>query len=102
MAVRTRNPAEMPMKCRVLQLLAEKGPMLDYEIWGILSREYGISGEYWKGVVKLLLIELASGGLTSSIEHSLDDGSHFGKDVVLYKYQIEDFGRLRARQVCML
>jgi hypothetical protein len=102
MAARTKNPTEMPIKCRVLQLLDEKGAMWDYELWETISKEYGISGDYWKSQVKLLLIELASGGLTSSVEQKVDDGTYFGEGAVLYKYQIEDFGRERAQQVCML
>ncbi len=88
----------MHMKGHMLQLLAERGPMWDYDIADTVMREYGVSGDYWFGTVRLTLTDLYSSGLLDEVETTVDPAKAHGQEKVLFKFGLNDFGRDRMRQ----
>jgi len=85
------------MKGYVLQLL-QKAEMWDYEVVEAVMAEYGVSGEYWFGTVRLTLTDLYSGGLLNEVTTTVDPDKSFGQEKVLVKYALNDFGRTRMEQ----
>jgi hypothetical protein len=88
----------MHMKGRMLQLLAERGPMWDYDIADAVLQEYGLSGDYWFGTVRLTLADLFSSGLLDEVETTVDPAKSRGEEKLLFKFGLNDFGRSRMRQ----
>lgn len=82
----------------IMRLLDERGAMWDYEVTDQAMKDYGLSGEYWYGTIRLTLIDLFSCGLVDEIENSVDPKKSFGREKVLFKFQLNDFGRRRLRQ----
>jgi len=74
----------------------------DYDLISKAMKEYGLSGPYWTNAIRAALDELSSAGLTNGIDKKLDDGTHVGKDKVLFKYQLTEFGRTRMRETGLL
>lgn len=89
---------DLHMKGYMLQLLAGRGQLWDYEIAEDVMREYGLSGEYWFGTVRLTLTDLFSGGLIEEIETKVDPDHSLGVEKVLFRFALNDFGRLRMAQ----
>lgn len=94
--------SEMHMKGYMLQLLARNGASWDYEIAKSVMDEYGCSGDYWYGTVRLTLTDLFSGGLVDEVETTIDPEKSFGKERLLFKFALNDFGRDRMRQSGLL
>ena len=95
--------AQIHIKGRILQLLDERGPLWDYEIFELLAAEYGeVEGEYWYDTLRLMLADLFSSGLTASVEEALDPQKSFGNEKVLFRFGLTDFGRERMRHTGIL
>lgn len=88
----------MHIKGYMLQLLATRGAMWDYEVAEDVMRTYGLSGDYWYGTVRLTLTDLYSGGLLDEIETTVDPEKSSGEEKLLFKCALNDFGRDRMRQ----
>lgn len=93
---------DMHMKGYILQMLARRGALWDYEIAADVMREYDLSGDYWYGTVRLTLTDLFSGGLLNEIETTIDPEKSFGAEKLLFKFELNDFGRQRMRQSGLL
>lgn len=89
---------DLHMKGYMLQLLARRGRLWDYEIADEVMREYGLAGDYWYGTVRLTLTDLYSGGLLDEIETTVDPEKSYGVEKVLFKFTLNDFGRERMEQ----
>lgn len=94
---------KMHLKGRILQIVrdntmgkSEKG-IWDYEIAKQVLTEYELNGAYAKGTVRVALTDLFSGALIETSEEKLDNGEHFGKDKVLFKYSLTSFGEDRMK-----
>lgn len=87
--------AKIHIKGRMLQYLEEKQPLWDYQISDRVMEEYGLSGDYWRGTVRVLLADLFSCGLIESVEEDVDEGLYFGEGKVLFSYVLSQFGRER-------
>ncbi|WP_028934967.1 hypothetical protein [Pseudonocardia spinosispora] len=94
--------SRLHMKGYVLHLLAERGALWDHQIFDAVHAEYGLSGGYWLGTVRLTLTDLYSGGLLDEIETTVDPQLSGGEERVLFKFQLNDFGRERMRQSGLL
>lgn len=95
--------ARIHMKGRTLQIVEEMGPLWEYEIAAQLIKEYGLKDNGPnKGKVRMWLIELAANALIKSIEDAVDDGTHFGEDKLLCRYEITEFGRGRMKSTGLL
>jgi hypothetical protein len=95
--------AEYHMKGFILRLLEKaKSGLWDYEIAKETLAEYGYSGAYWKGEVRLALTDLYSGGLVEDLEDRIDEGDRFAPGKLLVKYKLSDFGRERMVQTGLL
>lgn len=81
---------------------ASANAIWDYEVAERILVEYGYTGAYWMGTVRVTLTDLFSGGLIESIEEKLDDDMHFGKDKVLFKFKMTDFGVSRMKDTNIL
>jgi len=90
------------IKGRILQQLNEAPLLWDYQIADMILKEYGLSGDYWKGTVRVSLADLFSCGLIESVEEAIDDGKHFGCDKVLFRYRLSDFGKVRMQDTCLM
>lgn len=93
---------DMHMKGYILQLIARNKSMWDYDVAADVMRSYGISGEYWYGTVRLTLTDLFSGGLLDELETAIDTEKSFGKEKLLVRFGLNDFGRERMRQTGLL
>ncbi len=89
---------DMHFKGYMLQMLAERGELWDYEIAGAVMRDYELSGDYWYGTIRLLLTDLFSGGLIDELDTAVDPDKSFGKEKILFKFRLTDFGRERMQQ----
>ncbi|MEH7374509.1 hypothetical protein [Neobacillus drentensis] len=92
---------KMHIKGLILQIISdntmeesEKG-IWDYEIAKQVLKEYELDGAYAMGSVRLALTDLYSGALIETKEEKLDNGEHFGKGKVLFKYSLTSFGEER-------
>lgn len=94
--------SKMHMKGYILQLLARRGALWDHEIAAEVTSEYGLSGRYWYGTVRLTLTDLFSAGLLDEVETRVDPGKSFGEEKLLFKVALNDFGRARMRQSGLL
>jgi hypothetical protein len=90
------------IKGHMLQLLAQRGAMWDHEIAEIVMREFGLSGDYWYGTVRLTLTDLFSSGLLDEVETTIDPEKSFGEEKLLFKFTLNEFGRDRMRQSGLL
>jgi hypothetical protein len=88
----------MHMKGYMLQRLAGRGAMWDHEIADDVMREYGLSGAYWYGTVRLTLTDLFSSGLLDEVDTAIDPDKSLGEEKLLFKFGLNDFGRSRMRQ----
>lgn len=89
------------MKGYVLQLLHRQGVLWDHEVVDAVMREYGYSGEYWNGTIRVTLTDLYSSGLLQQLDTTIDPEKP-GGDRVQFKYGLTDFGRERMRQSGLL
>jgi len=90
--------ALLHIKGRILQLLEERGPLWDYEIFESLAAEYPeVGGQYWYDTIRLVLADLYSSGLTTSVEEKLDPGKSFGVEKIIFRFELTGFGRERMR-----
>ncbi len=91
--------SKLHMKGRILQLINDRcdAGIWDWEISEAIQREYGVSGHYWKGTIRVTLTDLYSSGIIESIEEKLDDEAYFGLDKVLFRFRMNEFGRQRMR-----
>jgi hypothetical protein len=88
--------AEIHIKGRILQLLDERGPLWDYEVFAALASEYPeVDGSYWYDTIRLKLADLYSSGLTTSVEEAVDREKSFGNEKILFRFALTDFGRER-------
>jgi hypothetical protein len=90
------------IKGHILRLLVERGAMWDHEIAEAVLSEYGLAGDYWRGTVRLTLTDLFSGGLLDEVGTSVDPEHSGGVERVLFRFQLNDFGRERMRQSGLL
>ncbi len=90
--------AKLPIKGRLLQLLAEGGPQWDYELASAIAREYAeVEGQYWYDTIRLSLADLFSSGLITEVEETLDPSKSYGVEKILFRFDVTDFGRQRMR-----
>ena len=95
--------ATLHIKGRILQLLAERGPMWDYEIFETLAAEYPeVDGEYWYDTIRLKLADLYSSGITTEVDETLDPSKSFGNEKILFRFDLTEFGRERMRHTGLL
>ena len=90
--------SELHMKGYMLELLGARGAMWDYDVAHAVMREYGLSGGYWYGTVRLTLTDLFSSGLLDELETTIDPAKSDGEEKLLFKFTLNDFGRERMRQ----
>jgi hypothetical protein len=95
--------AMMHIKGRVLQIIfehtkgkSEKG-IWDYDIAKQILKEYGLSGAYEMGNIRLTLTDLFSGALIETVKEKVDNGEHFGPGKILFKFALTSFGEERMR-----
>ena len=90
--------SELHIKGYMLELLGGNGAMWDYDVADAVMKEYGLSGDYWYGTVRLTLTDLFSSGLLDELETAIDPEKSGGKEKLLFKFALNDFGRERMRQ----
>lgn len=93
---------DLHLKGYLLTLLAQNEAMWDYELAEDALAAYGLSGDYWIGTVRLTLTDLYSGGLVDLIDSTVDAEKSGGKEKILMRYRLNDFGRERMRQTGLL
>jgi len=90
--------SDLHMKGFVLRLFADRGALWDDEVAEAVSAEYGVSGAYWLGTVRLTLTDLYAGGLIAELDATVDPSRTQGEERVLFRYELTDFGRERMAQ----
>lgn len=91
--------ARVHIKGYVLQKLLADGPLWDHEVVAAVAAEYGVSGEYWAGTVRLTLTDLYSGGLLDEVGADVDPDR---ENKIRLRYQVNEFGRERMTQSGLL
>ncbi|MEJ2889261.1 hypothetical protein [Actinomycetospora aeridis] len=86
------------IKGYVLRLFADRGPLWTDEVIDAVESEYGVSGAYWRGTVRLTLVDLYAGGLLSEQDATVDPARTQSEERVLFRYALTDFGRERMAQ----
>jgi hypothetical protein len=86
------------MKGYVLKLFADRGPLWTDQVIDAVESHYGVSGAYWRGTIRLTLVDLYAGGLISEQEATVDPQRSQGEERVLFLYALTDFGRDRMAQ----
>lgn len=94
--------SDVHIKGYMLQLLSRSGAMWDHEIADAVMTEYGLSGDYWYGTVRVTLTDLFSGGLLDEVETTIGPGGSSSEEKLLLKFALNDFGRDRMRQSGLL
>lgn len=94
--------SKLHMKAYMLRLLQERGEMWDYDLANEVMREYELSGDYWYGTVRLTLTDLFSGGLVNEVETTVDPEKSFGREKVLFRFALTEFGLERMQQTGLL
>ncbi len=94
--------AKVHVKGRILQILQTGGAKWDYEIAEQILREYGLEGEYWVGNVRVTLGDLHSGALAEVIDQTIDASKSHGKEKLLFRYKLTEFGRERMKHTGLL
>lgn len=94
----TRTGTDLHFKGYMLQMLADHDALWDYEVAGAAMRDYDLEGEYWYGTIRLLLTDLFSGGLIDEVATTVDPDKSFGREKILFKFRLTDFGRERMEQ----
>ena len=93
---------QVPIKGRLLQLLDE-GPQWDYELAQRIADEYPeAQGQYWADTVRLNLADLHSGGLVLQEEDAVDPSKTYGREKVLFRFALSEFGRQRMAETGLL
>jgi hypothetical protein len=90
--------SDLHIKGYMLELLGSNGAMWDYDVADAVMQEYDLSGDYWYGTVRLTLTDLFSSGLLDELETAIDPEKSGGKEKLLFKFALNDFGRERMRQ----
>lgn len=90
--------SRLHMKGYVLRLFAERGALWTDEVADAVTSEYGVSGPYWLGTVRLTLVDLYAGGLIGELDATVDPSRSQGQERVLFRYELTDFGRERMAQ----
>lgn len=86
----------------VLQTLLADGPLWDHEVVAAVENEYGVSGEYWAGTVRLTLTDLYSGGLLDEVGADVGPARTGGGERIMLRYRVNGFGRERMAQSGLL
>lgn len=86
------------IKGHLLETLARKGTLWDYELADEVMGALGLTSDYWYGTVRLTLTDLYSGGLISECGTDVDPSKSRGEEKVLFRFELTDFGRTRMAQ----
>jgi hypothetical protein len=100
--VREMASPDVHIKGRLLQYL-EEGPQWDYELAARVESEYDEwRGEYCHNTVRMNLVDLHSGGLIMPEEETVDPSKTFGKEKMIFRFALTDFGRQRMKESGLL
>ncbi|TQD28385.1 hypothetical protein [Methanolobus vulcani] len=89
-----------PIKFRILELC--NGGKWNYEIVSQIQKEYGLKGGFHRDSINFDIIELASGGMLKDVEVKVDEEGVYKKGFLLHKYELTDFGKVRAADACLM
>lgn len=84
----------------LLVALSKVDSLWDQSLISQTFAEYGSAGEYVENTIRIALDELAAGGLITRLEEKLD--VHNGRQKLVFKYQLSDFGRSRMQDTGLL
>lgn len=91
---------QRPIKFRILELC--NGGKWNYEIVQQIQKEYGLKGNFQRDSINFDIIELASGGMLKDVEVKVDEEGIYKKGFLLHKYELTDFGKIRAADACLM
>jgi DNA-binding transcriptional regulator PaaX len=74
----------------LLVTLSKTACMWDYQLINKVFDEYGESGDFIEKTLRIALDELSAAGLITRIENKIEINK--GKEKLLFKYQLSDFG----------
>jgi len=90
--------AKVHIKGFILRQIAGTDGMWDDDLAASVCREYGKQGPYWQGSVRVILTDLYSGGLLTSVEEKFDASA----DKMRFRFRLSDFGRQRMLDTGLL
>lgn len=84
----------------LLVTLSKADSLWDESLIAQTFEEYGSAGEYAENSIRIALDELAAGGLITRLEEKLDVKN--GRQKLIFKYQLSNFGRSRMQDTGLL
>lgn len=81
---------KLPMRFRILTLMADNEALSNEEVFKALKKEYGNEGQYKKSTVMLHLHSMQAAGLLCEADVLLDDNGE-----LIETFKITDFGKSR-------
>jgi hypothetical protein len=92
------------IKGYILQLMARNGAMWDDDIATAVLADYGLTGDYWRGTVRMTLTDLVSNGLLDEVDSKIDTDktTHAGEQVLRFRFCVNDFGAERMAQTALV
>jgi hypothetical protein len=89
---------QMHIKGRLLQMMQSGKPEWDYDLADAIISEYGHpDNEYRHGTIRMTLTDLFSTGLIEPSEEKIDPEKSHGKEKLLFKFVLTEFGLERMK-----
>ena len=82
-----------PLKFRILELVAEEGPLWTNEIVNKIGMEYGMRSDYQRGMINYDGVEMVSAGFLSEGESKIDTEGVYREGRLLTLYSITGLGK---------
>ena len=84
----------VPLKTRLLLLIAAKGPVWDFEAADLLTRHIRspIARQRCRNRLRTYMIEARAAGLLTSVEETVDETPYFQTGKLLSRYQLTAYG----------
>ena len=81
----------------LLQRIDEVGDhgLWDWQLARLVESHYALSGHYWRGVIRLTLVDLHASGVIESVDEAIDSEGSFGRGRILFRFRLNAFGRQR-------
>lgn len=101
---RPDDHSTVPLKARLLLLIAAKGPVWDFEAADLLSRHLRSSyvRQRRRNRLRTYMIEARAAGLLTSVEETVDETPYFQTGKLLSRYQLTAYGYEQLMQKRLL
>ena len=82
-----------PLKFRILELVAEEGPLWTNEIVSRIGMEYSMRSDYQRAMINYDVVEMVSAGFLSEGDCKVDTEGVYKQGKLLTQYSITGLGK---------